>query len=180
MKKVFLAAAVMAALASGSVMADTITINGEVIENGCTVGDNGNADITLNKITVQQAKAATIGAHLGDMASSFKLSSCPAYDINIQFVADTVATDANAIVNTEAPSNTVIAHHLYNEANTESLNGTTQTIANGTPEADSAQSANGYYFPINVGYTKIAEVDDQSSPAGITKSVVTMNITYAQ
>lgn len=180
MKKVFLAAAVMAALASGSVMADTITINGEVIENGCIVGDNGNADITLNKITVQQAKTAAVGAHLGNQADSFKLSSCPAYDIDVQFVADAVNGNADAIVNTEAPSNTVVAHYLYNEANTAPLNGTTQTIESDSPEAAQAQSSNGYFFPVNVGYTKIGEVDDQSSPAGVTKSVVTLNITYAQ
>ncbi|MDM2932568.1 hypothetical protein [Citrobacter sp. Cu233] len=178
MKKVFLAAAVMAALASGSVIAETITINGEVIEKGCEFGTNNNADISLNKITVQQAKVAAIGAHLGNQNDHFKLTNCPNYNIYVQFVADTVDGNADAIVNSKAPSNTVLAHYLYNGTNTASLSNTTQIIEHGTAEATAAQSAVGYLFPLNVGYTKIGEVDDQSSPAGPTESVVTLNITY--
>ena len=179
MKKVFLAAAVMAAMASGSVMAETITINGEIIENGCQVGTNNNANITLNKITVPQVKAATVGTHLANKLDSFKLSNCPAYNINIQFVADAVTTDPTAIVNTVTPSNTVIAHYLYNEGNNAALNGTTQILDVNSPEAIAAQSAAGYDFPVNVGYTKIAEVDDTASPAGLTQSAVTLIITYS-
>lgn len=179
MKKVFLAAAIMATLASGNAMAETITINGEVIENGCDVGNNGSADITLDKITVPQVKAAAIGSHLGNKLDNFKLSNCPAYDINVQFIADAVPTNATAIVNTEKPSNTVIAHYLYNSSNNQALNGTTQVLDAASQEAIAAQSAAGYLFPVNVGYTKIAEVDDDASPAGITKSIVTLNITYS-
>lgn len=181
MKKVFLAAAVMAALASGSVMAETITINGEVIEGGCVIGDdNGNTNITLNKITVQSAKAAAIGAHLGNKYATFQLKNCPKYDIHVQFVADAVTDNADAIVNTVAPSNTVVAHYLFNGDNTASLSNTTQIIKDKTPEATAAQSVEGYLFPLNVGYIKIADGDEQSSPAGKTSSVVTLNVTYAQ
>jgi len=175
MKKVFLAAAVMAALVSGNVMADTITINGEIIENGCTIGNNGNADLNLNKITVPQVKAAAIGAHLANQADSFKISNCPNYSVFIEFIGDEVPGMPDSIVNTESPSNTVLGHYLFNNDNEDTLVGFTAVV--GGPQA---QSAAGMQYPVNVGYVKIAEVDDQDSPAGVTKSVVTLNVTYRQ
>lgn len=186
MKKIFLVAAVMAALVSGHALAaDTITINGEIIEKGCTIGNNSNADINLATVTVPQVKEVGVGAEFANQPDTFLIKDCPSgYDIQMTFNADVPAGFPDGIVNTEMPSSTVVAHYLKdarlgmsNEYLTKSGNNTVYIT---DADATAAQTTQGYNFPVESGYLKIADVDDQNSPAGITKSVVTLNVYYRQ
>ena len=181
MKKVFLAASVMAALVSGSALAsDTLTIDGEMIESGCIVGNNGNADINLVKITVDQLKAAAIGGNLAEQASSFNIHDCPAYDILISFSADVPPGFPQAIVNDLQPSGDVVAHYMFNN-DRMSVVGFDAYLGDYYDDARAqAQTPEGYDFPVWVGYKKIAEVQPGVSPAGLTHSSVTVDITYMQ
>ncbi|HAU4331431.1 hypothetical protein P2H57_16830 [Citrobacter freundii] len=188
MKKVLLAASVMAALISGHVMAsDTITINGEIIEKGCTIGENGNANIDLRTVTVAQVKETGIGSELANQADYFMIKDCPAgYEVELNFIADIPPGYDNGIVNTEAPSNTVVAHYLRDARPTHIsdhvylTNPSRNQIYLDNDERTKAQSSTGFSFPIESGYLKTAEVDGENTPAGLTKSVVTLNVYYRQ
>ena len=184
MKKVFLAAAVMATLVSGSAMADSITINGEMIEAGCIFGNNGTADITLNKLASHTVTAAPLGAELLNQKDSFKISNCPTYDVRLEFSAQAPAGYPGAIVNTDA-NGEYIAHFLRDgrtekkEPLTES--GTNRVYLTGN-DAAAAQSPEGFQYPVLAGYTKIKGTDtvDDASIAGTTSSTIDLSITYVQ
>ena len=180
MKKVFLAAAVMAALASTSVMAETLTIDGELLEKGCIIGKNGNADINLNKITVAEVTNAGIGTKFAEKAASFNIHNCPNYGIAIALRGDIHPTDSEAIVNDIKPSGDVVAHYMVDNSDHVSLlnlGGGITLSAESTPEALSDE---GYDYPVIVGYKKVADVQSGVSPAGLTRSVVTLDIIYYQ
>ncbi|WP_410750264.1 hypothetical protein [Citrobacter sp. U14242] len=184
MKKVFLAAAVMATLVSGRALAsDTLTIDGEMIESGCIVGNNGNADINLDKITVDQLKAAAIGGNLAEKASSFNIHDCPAYDIALSFSADVPPGFPQAIVNDLQPSGDVVAHYMRDDYYGDHMTivGRLRFFGDYYDDARAQmQTPEGYDYPVSVGYKKIAEVQPGVSPAGLTHSSVTVNITYMQ
>lgn len=183
MKKVFLAAAVMAALASGSVMADSITINGQMIEEGCIIGDNGNADITLNKIASKDIQVAPLGSELLNQADSFKISNCPTYDVRIQFDGQAPAGYPEAIVNTGDVNGEYVAHFLR-DGRTVDHKALTKPGSNvvylAGDDATAAQSPDGYLFPVQAGYTKIKEADTGTLLAGKTNSTINLSVTYVQ
>ncbi|WP_410750265.1 fimbrial protein [Citrobacter sp. U14242] len=183
MKKVFLAAAVMSALASTSVFADTITINGEMIEEGCIIGDNGGSEITLDKITAKQVKDVAVGGELLNQADSFKISNCPNYDVRIEFSAQTPTGYPDAIVNTDTPSGEFVAHYLRDGRTVDHkslTNLASKRVYLANDEAIAAQTVTGFQFPVLTGYTKIKEVGTGESPVGTTTSTVNLSITYVQ
>lgn len=184
MKKVFLAAAVMAALSSTGVMAEDLTITGGMLEKGCIIGESGNADIYLDKITVAQVTNATVGTKFAEKAASFNIHNCPNYGIAITFRGDIHPTDPEAIVNDIKPSGDVVAHYMVDNSDKMSLlnlNGGMNLSAEYTPEEHKkALSDEGYDYPVIVGYKKVADVQSGVSPAGLTRSVVTLDITYYQ
>jgi len=184
MKKVFLAAAVLAVLASGSALAgDQITINGELLSQGCTVGNNGGADITLNKVTSAQVEALSVGEELQNQAASFKISNCPAYEVRIQFDAQAPEGFEEVIVNDNAASGEFVGHFLQDARRSGkwSLTKPGQNVVYlAGDEAQAAQSVDGFQFPVRAGYTKIKDIGADQSPVGLTSSTVNLTITYAQ
>lgn len=181
MKKIFLAAAVMVTLTSTNAMADAIRIDGELIEEGCKIGDNDTSDITLSKITTKQLKEVAVGAELLNQSDSFKVSNCPNYEVRIQFDAAAPASYPDAIVNTDSPSGKYVAHYLRDARRVDHLSltnpGSNSTWLTGD-EAKAAQSAKGFIFPVLAGYTKIKDVPTGETPSGTTASTITLTITY--
>lgn len=181
MKRVFLAAAITAALTSANGMADTITLNGELLEEGCKIGNNDTSDITLNKITAKQVKEVAVGTELLNQTDSFKISNCPGYDVRIEFNATAPANFPDAIVNTDTPSGDYVAHYLRDARRVDRIsltNPSTNAAWLAGDEARAAQSAAGFQFPVLVGYTKIQDVPIGATPSGTTTSTVDLTITY--
>lgn len=182
MKKVFLAAAVMATLVSGSAMAESITINGDMIEEGCKFGNNGKADITLNKLASKDVQAAPLGSELLNQADSFKISNCPTYDVRLEFKAQAPDGYPGAIVNTDV-NGEYIAHFLRDGRDSEYKSLTdpdSNRVYLAKAAAAAAQSPEGYQSPVLAGYTKIKEVGSGVSIAGPTSSTIDLSITYVQ
>lgn len=181
MKKVFSVAIVMTTLISTNVMAETIendqiTIGGSVVEKTCTVGDGINTDINLAPITVEQVKNAAIGEYLGDKAASFNIHDCPQdLQIRVRLTGETLDFEGLPLVNELKPSGDVVAHY-FEDAVEQAPLVTDSTVLLPAAVSEQASTPGGYDYPVNVGYVKIADVKPGTSPAGKTRSIVTLSI----
>ncbi|MGR2679644.1 fimbrial protein [Chromobacterium haemolyticum] len=78
-KLVTVLAAGLSFYATGALAADgTITINGNIVANTCTINSTGGASFTVTLPTVGVSSLATAGQTAGSTPFSINLSNCPA------------------------------------------------------------------------------------------------------
>ena len=117
MKKIPFALVLAFGLASGSAFAassGTITINGQVMDQTCTIV--GDADQTVTLATVAKADLAVLGKEAAKQSFTINLTDCAAGDVFAFFSADTAALidpATNTLVNRGAATNVNVA--LYEE-----------------------------------------------------------------
>ena len=117
MKKIPFALVLAFGLASGSAFAassGTITINGQVMDQTCTIV--GAADQTVTLAAVAKADLAALGDEAAQQSFTIQLENCAAGDVFAFFSADTASLidpATNTLVNQGAATNVNVA--LYEE-----------------------------------------------------------------
>lgn len=118
MKKIQLGLAIIGlGLASSAVLAadGTVTINGKVIDQTCTVGGTtGNYTVTLP--TAAKSSLATANATTGDTKFTINLTNCPAGDVGIYY------DNTNANINTAGRLNNTVTTGGATNVNIQLLN----------------------------------------------------------
>lgn len=153
MKKIPFALVLAFGLASGSAFAassGTITINGQVMDQTCTIVSA--ADQTVTLAPVATADLAVSGKEAAKQSFTIKLENCAAGNVFAFFSADTAALidpATNTLVNQGAATNVNVA--LYEEngqrielGNAAYVYADTKTVATGDDPATLMYSA-GYY-----------------------------------
>ena len=153
MKKIPFALVLAFGLASGSAFAASsgkITINGQVMDQTCTIA--GAADQTVTLATVATADLDALGKEAAKQSFTINLTDCAAGDVFAFFSADTAALidpATNTLVNQGAATNVNVA--LYEEngqrielGNAAYVYADTKTVATDDDPATLMYSA-GYY-----------------------------------
>ncbi|WP_323120875.1 fimbrial protein [Burkholderia alba] len=151
MRTGILAAAVTLAAAPAAFAADgTITINGQVTSQTCTIsGNGGGKDFTVTLPTVSASTLATAGAAAGRTPFNIALSKCTPNSGNVSTYFEpgaTVDTTTGRLVNTAPGGAANVQVGLLNSDNSSIQLGAAQASQNSKPVALSGGAATLNYY----------------------------------